>query len=194
MPRLVCHQAWSDPVFENLRADLQAARRHNASSGSWIDQNITIWLHYGTQSVAVYRFGRWVKGLRIPLLKHLLFIVYIIARTWCETIYGVAIADSTVIGPGFCVHTWGGLFTPHNQRIGKNFTVNTGNLIEDGVTIGDDVYVGVGAKAIGQIRIGNNVTIGANALVRTDVPDNSVAVGVPARILPKREHRSAPLP
>jgi serine acetyltransferase len=65
--------------------------------------------------------------------------------------------------------------------------VQHGNLIEDGVTIGDNVYVGVGAKLIGRIRIGNNVRIGANAVVITDVPDNSTAVGIPARIKPRKD-------
>lgn len=179
-------------MFEILRADLAAARIHNASSASWVDQNLTIWLHYGTQSVVTYRFGRWVKALRIPVLKHLLWLLYVVARTWCETVYGVAIADSTEIGPGFCVHTWGGVFTPHNQQIGRNFTTNTGVLIEDGVKIGDNVYFGVGAKAIGKITIGNNVTVGANALVRTDVPDDSIAVGVPAICRPRRAPPAIP--
>jgi serine O-acetyltransferase len=44
------------------------------------------------------------------------------------------------------------------------------------------VDIGAGAKVLGKIRIGNNVLIGANAVVLTDVPDNSIAVGVPAVI------------
>jgi serine O-acetyltransferase len=52
---------------------------------------------------------------------------------------------------------------------------------------GNNVDVGAGAKVLGRIRIGNNVLIGANAVVVTDVPDGCIAVGVPARILRRKE-------
>ena len=50
-------------------------------------------------------------------------------------------------------------------------------------TLGDNVYVGPGAKVIGSVKVGNNVAIGANAVVTHDVPDNAVVAGVPARII-----------
>jgi serine O-acetyltransferase len=50
-------------------------------------------------------------------------------------------------------------------------------------TIGDRVYVGSGARLIGRITIGNDVAIGANAVVTKNLPDNAVAVGVPAKII-----------
>ena len=52
--------------------------------------------------------------------------------------------------------------------------------------IGNRVDIGAGAKVLGPIRIGDDVAIGANAVVITDVPSNSIAVGVPARILPRK--------
>ena len=55
---------------------------------------------------------------------------------------------------------------------------------------GNNVDIGTGAKILGSIRIGNNVIIGANAVVLMDVPDNSLAVGVPAVI--KARHLVAP--
>jgi serine O-acetyltransferase len=51
---------------------------------------------------------------------------------------------------------------------------------------GDNVDIGAGAKILGNIKIGNNVTIGANAVVLCDVPDNAIAVGVPAKIKQKK--------
>jgi serine O-acetyltransferase len=53
-------------------------------------------------------------------------------------------------------------------------------------TIGNRVDIGAGAKLLGPIRIGDDVAIGANAVVITDVPSNSIAVGIPARILPRK--------
>jgi serine O-acetyltransferase len=73
--------------------------------------------------------------------------------------------------------------------IGKNATIYNGVTIglkhdDDklGPVLGDNVYVGTGAKVLGNIKIGNNVSIGANAVVIGDVPDNCIAVGIPARV------------
>jgi serine O-acetyltransferase len=49
--------------------------------------------------------------------------------------------------------------------------------------IGDNVYIGPGARLIGGFKVGNNVVIGANAVVIKDVPDNSVVAGVPAKVI-----------
>ena len=78
-----------------------------------------------------------------------------------------------------------------DARIGRNCNINHGVTI--GTTyggkfpgtpvIGDNVYLGPGSKVIGGITIGNNVAIGANAVVTAPVPDNAVAVGVPARVV-----------
>ena len=59
------------------------------------------------------------------------------------------------------------------------------NLTDDGTTpvIGDNVHFGVGSKIIGSVVIGNNVVIGANAVVTHDVPSNSVVAGIPAKKL-----------
>jgi serine O-acetyltransferase len=51
-------------------------------------------------------------------------------------------------------------------------------------TIGNRVDIGAGAKLLGPIQIGDDVAIGANAVVIKDVPPNSIAVGVPAKIIP----------
>lgn len=45
------------------------------------------------------------------------------------------------------------------------------------VYVGDNCYFGIGAKILGPVRIGNNVTVGANAVVTKDVPDNTIVVG-----------------
>ena len=58
--------------------------------------------------------------------------------------------------------------------------------------LGSDVYVGTGAKLLGSIRVGSGVVIGANAVVIGDVPDQHVAVGIPARCLPRRTERAEP--
>jgi serine O-acetyltransferase len=83
----------------------------------------------------------------------------------------------------------------HSNGVVINGSVQGGGnvLVEHQVTIGaerfqsprlgDDIFVGAGAKIIGPVRIGSHVRIGANAVVVEDVPDGATAVGVPARNL-----------
>jgi len=52
-------------------------------------------------------------------------------------------------------------------------------------TIKNNVLLGAGAKLLGDITIGENVKVGANAVVLNDIPENAIAVGVPARIIVK---------
>ena len=95
----------------------------------------------------------------------------------------------------------GGLFVQHGdatyifaKSIGKNCYINQCVTIgytnkTDAPTILDNVSIKAGAKVLGKITIGNNVIIGANAVVVKDVPDNCTVVGVPAYIIKKKEKR-----
>jgi len=77
-----------------------------------------------------------------------------------------------------------------NTKIGKNcrinVCVNIGTNMEkekEAPIIGDNCFIGPGAKIFGKIKIGNNVAIGANSVVNKDFPDNVTIVGVPAKIV-----------
>ncbi len=88
-----------------------------------------------------------------------------------------------------------GIFISDMSKIGKNavifqqVTIGADRLIDSNnqgnPTIGDNVYIGAGAKIIGNVKIGNNCRIGANAVVYFDMPDNSVAVSAPTRLIQK---------
>lgn len=88
-----------------------------------------------------------------------------------------------------------GVFISNNAEIGKNciifqqVTIGSDTLIDSkklgSPIIGDNVYIGAGAKIIGKIRVGNNCRIGANAVVYEDVPENSVVVASKTRIIKK---------
>jgi len=58
-----------------------------------------------------------------------------------------------------------------------------------GITLGDNVWLGTGAKVLDGVRIGSGVVVGANAVVNTDLPDGAIAAGVPARVLRLRDGR-----
>lgn len=70
----------------------------------------------------------------------------------------------------------------HQVTIGNKDSCNVNSV----PIIGDNVSIGAGAKILGPCSIGDNVTIGANAVVITNVPESSIAVGVPARIKIKK--------
>ena len=90
---------------------------------------------------------------------------------------GCVVHDNAVIG--------------NNCHIFQNVTIGSKwpNGICDGTSpiIGDNVMIGAGAVIIGDITIGDNVSIGANAVVLMDIPDDSIAVGVPARIIERKQ-------
>lgn len=105
--------------------------------------------------------------------------------------YGISISYQTRIGGGFYIGHFGGIVVNKNAIIGKNCNIShqvTLGKANRGVrkgypVIGDNVYIGPGAKVIGNVTIGNNVAIGANCVVTKDIPDNSVVVGIPGRII-----------
>jgi len=105
--------------------------------------------------------------------------------------YGISIPPETVIGSGFYIGHFGGIVVSPKSKIGKNCNISQGVTI--GQTnrgsrkgfpiIGNNVYIGPGAKIIGGVTIGNDVAVGANCVVTKDVPDNAVVVGVPGRVI-----------
>lgn len=92
-------------------------------------------------------------------------------------------------------HGFHGVFISNGAKLGRNNVIfqhvvigsNTLNDTAKGgsPTIGDNVYIGAGAKIIGKIVIGDNCRIGANAVVYEDMPPHSVAIQSPTRILRK---------
>jgi serine O-acetyltransferase len=105
--------------------------------------------------------------------------------------FGIDIPFMTEIGPGFYIGHFSGIFIYQYCHIGRNCCISQGvtvGLSPRGKNagypvLGDNVYIGPGAKVIGNIRVGNNVAIGANAVVTRDLPDNAVAVGIPAQVI-----------
>lgn len=95
--------------------------------------------------------------------------------------------------PPHLQHGLNGIVISHYAHIGKDAwiaqQVTIGQAIDEKVApiLGDNVVVGAGAKIIGNVKIGNNVTIGANAVVVSDMPDNCICGGIPARVLKMKE-------
>ena len=104
---------------------------------------------------------------------------------------GIQLPIGTQIGGGICFCHFGSVVIANSVIIGKNVSIHPDVTIgrtfagsKRGVPIiGDNVVIFAGAKIVGNIRIGNNAVVGPNAVVIDDIPDDSVAVGVPAKVI-----------
>lgn len=138
-----------------------------------------------------FRYMVWIRlGKHYKDNKILLLFIRLIHRKLTYK-FGIQIPISTDIGRGFYIGHFNEIIVNGGGKIGDNVNISQGVTIgqvnigeKKGVPIiGNEVYIGPGAKIIGKIVIGNNVAIGANAVVTSDIPENSVAAGVPARVI-----------
>ena len=171
-------------MFENIREDYRMHEGHVSSQGFWV--------------MIPYRFGRWRYTLRPALLRKPVSFLYRVMKTFSQILTGIDLPCEVTIGRRFRIEHFGGIIISGDAVIGDDVVLRNGVTIglkhrddPGSPVIGNRVDIGAGAKLLGKIRIGDDVLIGANAVVITDVPANSIAVGVPARILPRKPRAQA---
>ena len=107
--------------------------------------------------------------------------------------YGFQIPITTEIGKGFYIGHFGTIVVNQNVKIGMNCNIAHSTTIGQAnrgkrkgcPIIGDKVWIGTGSVIVGNINIGNNVLIAPNSFVNIDVPNDSLVMGNPAKIVPK---------
>lgn len=165
--------------FANIRQDLAIYQGDWSSQGFWV--------------MIVYRFGRWRYAITNALLRKPFSLLYKLLYKTVQILTGIELPCEVPIGKNFRIDHFGDIIISGYASFGDNCIIRNGvtvglkNIEEKAApSIGNNVNIGTGAKLLGNITIGNNVDIGANAVVIASVPDNSIAVGIPAKIIPKK--------
>jgi serine O-acetyltransferase len=183
-------------MLDNLRQDCcrinyySAMRPEQIGFGRIVFEAIR---NAGFRAVVFYRAGRWCRlhkmGVAAAIIER--FMRHL-CHCWISTVVN--------IGPGFVIaHVCGIIVDGVAGPIGKNFSIRQNVTIggnygknKNGRTqplIGDNVSIGPGAAILGPITIGDNTIIGANAVVTTDIPENSVVGAFRAEIVGKRDNQ-----
>ena len=140
-------------------------------------------LYPGLHAVISHRIAHFLWKSKVPFIPRL---ISQITRFFT----GIEIHPGARIGKGLFIDHGMGVVIGETSIIGNNVTLFQGCTLggtgkETGKrhpTLGDNIVVGTGAKVLGNIAIGSNSYIGANAVVIKSVPPNSTVVGVPGRI------------
>lgn len=139
--------------------------------------------------VLLIRVAGSLARVRIPVLPKLVSLLNFV-------VFGLEVAADSEIGPGLVIaHTQGTVLGA--RRIGRNALIyhqvtlgaremDPGFDPRRRPEVGDEVMIGAGAKVLGGVSIGDRAVVGANAVVIRDVPPDSLAVGVPAEVRPRK--------
>ena len=165
--------------------DYKAVFKRDPAARTFLGWLEVLVLYSGFHAVFWHRVNHFLHSkLHVPFIPR--FIAQLVR--WFT---GVEIHPGAKIGPGFFIDHGMGVVIGETSEIGRNVTIYQGVTLggtgsERGKrhpTLGDNVVAGVGAKILGNIRIGNNVKIGGGSVVIRSVPDNCTVVGVPAEIV-----------
>ncbi|KWZ78059.1 serine O-acetyltransferase [Anaerococcus tetradius] len=154
---------------------------------------IDCYIRLGIQGILimlVYRLGNFIYyKFRVPLVRSIFLFIYKLIYIFTRIIFSCEISPLCEIGKGIKLpHGANGVIINGKSIIGNDVTiyqqVTIGTKGRGGKApvIGNNVFIGAGAKIIGDVEIGSDTDIGANAVVITNVPEKSIAVGVPAII------------
>jgi len=176
-------------LFRLLASDIRAKAEWNygrVSTGTVVKALLTD----GTPAMVWYRLMQWARRWRLVPLEMLF---NRINSCFCNCIIG----RGAEFGPGLVLIHGTGIVINSAVRAGANVKlehqVTIGAERRQSPTLGDDVFVGAGAKVLGPVTIGTGARVGANAVVIDDVPAHSTVVGIPARVV-RRRYQAAPDP
>lgn len=168
-------------LFKTIKADLDSVMERDPAARSRLEVFL---LYSGYKAVRSYRKANWFYKHNFKFLAR-----FISQRSRHKT--GIEIHPGATIGKGLFIDHGMGVVIGETTIIGDNCTIYQ-NVTLGGTgkdqgkrhpTLGNNVLVGAGAKVLGPFKVGDNARIAAGAVVLNEVPPNSTAVGVPARVV-----------
>lgn len=174
-------------AWHNIRSDYMAAKRNDPAIPDGLRGFFEVLLCTpGFLAITAHRGIHFLHSkLHIPVLPRL---ISLFVRWWT----GIEIHPAAQIGEGFFIDHGAGVVIGETTIIGKNVTLyqgvtlgGTGNekCHKRHPTLGDNVFVGSGAKILGPITVGSHSRIGANSVVLKNVPERATVTGMRARIV-----------
>ena len=162
--------------FQLIREDFNTHERDFFSQGFW--------------AVFVNRFGNWRMSIKNKLIRAPLTLIYRVMAKWIQITCGIKLDYTVKLGRRVKLEHFGGMILGARSigddviiRQNSTFGIRSVDDLNAKPIIENNVDIGAGAVITGHIRIGQNSTIGANSVVFTDIPKNSIVMGVPAKII-----------
>lgn len=168
-------------MFKNLIEEIDSIMERDPAARSRLE---VYFLYSGFKAVRRYRVSNWFFKRNMKFIAR-----YLSQRARHKT--GIEIHPGATIGKGLFIDHGMGVVIGETTEIGDNCTIYQnvtlgGTGKDEGKrhpTLGNNVMVGAGAKVLGPFKVGDNARIAAGAVVLNEIPPNSTAVGVPARVV-----------
>ena len=174
----------AESMVETVKTDVYAAKERDPAARSTLE---VLLLYPGVHAIAAHRLAH-----KLHKSGHTFMARAISQGARFAT--GIEIHPGATIGKGLMIDHGMGVVIGETAEIGDNCTIYQGVTLggtgkdvgKRHPTLGNNVMIGAGAKVLGPMMIGDNSKVAANAVVLSEIPENSTAVGIPAKIV-KRE-------
>jgi serine O-acetyltransferase len=172
--------AWIVLILTVFKKEVDAIFERDPAASNYLEVAL---LYASLQALVLHRIAHVLWKMKVPILPRFL-------SQLSRFLTGIEIHPGAEIGDGLFIDHGTGVVIGETSVVGNNITLYQGVTLggtgkEKGKrhpNIGDNVVIGAGAKILGNITVGENSYVGANAVVLKDVPPNSTVVGVPGRI------------
>lgn len=174
-------------MFKNIRYDINSILERDPAARNWLEVFL---LYPGFHALLYHRVAHW-------FYKHnMKFTARWVSQT-CKFWTGIEIHPGATIGRGLLIDHGAGVVIGETAEIGDNCTIYQGVTLggtgkdvgKRHPTLGNNVMIGAGAKVLGPFKVGDNAKIAANAVVLSEVEENSTCVGVPGRMVKRAGQR-----